>query len=369
MKNFYTKYIKTKNVINYVFILREYIMKYILIFLFTLISLKAEENFTNLYKQAEEQEKLGNFKNAMILYKKAVNLNITKEDKYILDLSKNQNETSKQSHEVQSFTKMKRDFYQNYINKTKDKETNSNLEQMITGDFGLYPYKKNYLLPASYDLNKDENRNPFETIFQFSIEKPIAYNFFGLNESFSAAYTQKSFWQTGSDSSPFRETNYMPEVFLQFPYNNSETIKGFKVSLLHESNGRNETKSRSWNRLYLESYLQFSNLFVIPRIWYRIPEKRNDDDNPDIYEYYGYGDLTLLYPYKKHTFELMLRNNIRFNSQNKGAAELNWTFPLPEFFSTPNSYGFLQIFSGYGESLIDYDRETHKIGIGIAFSR
>jgi len=125
----------------------------------------------------------------------------------------------------------------------------------------------------------------------------------------------------------------MPEIFLQFPYNKNKLLKGFKISLIHESNGRNK------------------------------------DDNPDIYKYYGYGDLSLFYPYKKHTFELRIRNNIKFNSQNKGATELNWTFPLPELLSTSNSYGFLKIFSGYGESLIDYNRENNKIGIGIAFSR
>ena len=338
-------------------------MRYIFILIFNFLLLNAEEDFTDIYNQAEKYEQEGNFKEAMLLYKKAVKLNNSKEDQYILDLSKNQ------KHKVQTFTKMKKDFYENYINKTEDKETNSSLVQMITGDFGLYPYRKNYLLPATYDLNKTDDRSSFETSFQFSIEKPISYNFFRLGESISAAYTQKSFWQTSSNSSPFRETNYKPEVFIQFPYNNSETLKGLKVSLIHESNGKSIGESRSWNRLYLESYLQLSNLFVIPRVWYRIPEKSSDDDNPDIYEYYGYGDLTLLYPYKKHTFELMLRNNMRLNSQNKGAAQLNWTFPLPEFLSTPNSYGFLQLFSGYGESLIDYDRETNKIGIGIAFSR
>lgn len=337
-------------------------MKYFLI-LISIFSISNANKIEDIYKQASEYEQEGKYKEAMLLYKKAVNLNISKEDQYILDLSKDQ------KHKVQTFTKMKKEFYQNYINKTEDKETNSSLEQMITGDFGLYPYRKNYLLPTTYDLNKDDDRKPFETSFQFSIEKPIAYNFFGLGESISGAYTQKSFWQTSSDSSPFRETNYKPEIFIQFPYNNSETLKGLKLSLIHESNGRNLEESRSWNRLYMESYLQFSSLFVIPRVWYRIPEKSDDDDNSDIYKYYGYGDLTLLYPYKKHTFELMLRNNIRFNSQNKGAAQLNWTFPLPEFLSTPNSYGFLQVFSGYGESLIDYDRETNKIGLGIAFSR
>jgi len=338
-------------------------MKYILILLVNFIILNASDDFANIYEQAQEQEKNGNFKDAMFLYKKAASLKISKEDKYIIDLSKNQ------EHKVQIYTKMKSDFYQNTINKIDDKETDSSLKQIITGDFGLYPYKKNYILPATYDLNKTKDRSAFETNFQISIEKPISYNFFKLGESISASYTQKSFWQTDSDSSPFRETNYQPEIFVQFPYENSKTIKGFKVSLLHESNGRDNEYSRSWNRVYLESYLQFSELFVIPRVWYRIPEEESDDDNPDINEFYGYGDLTFLYPYKKHTFELMLRNNMRFNSQNKGAAELNWTFPLPEFFATPNSYGFLQIFSGYGNSLIDYDRESHKIGLGIAFSR
>jgi phospholipase A1 len=336
-------------------------MKYFLLILIT-INLLYADDFQDIYLKASNHEKNGNYKEAMLLYKQALNQKISKEDQYIIDLSKSK------VHEVQTFTKMKRDFYNN-INKAADKETNISLEQMITGDFGLYPYRKNYIIPASYDVQKKSDREQFETSFQFSIEKPISYNFFGLDESISVAYTQKSFWQTSADSSPFRETNYKPEVFVQFPYKNSETLKGYKVSLIHESNGRNDKFSRSWNRLYLETYLQFSNLFVIPRIWYRIPEKASDDDNSDIYNYYGYGDLKFLYPYKKHTFELSVRNNLRPNGHNKGSAELNWTFPLPSFMSTENSYGLVQVFSGYGESLIDYDREINKIGFGIAFSR
>jgi len=321
------------------------------------------QNLNETYSQALELEKQGQYKKAMLLYKKALNMKTKAEDEYLLDLSKNQN------HEVQTFTKLKKDFYEKQLNKIEDKETSHSIEQMITGEFGLYPYRKNYILPATYDLKDRENREQFETAFQFSIEKPISYNFFGMDESISGAYTQKSFWQTSADSSPFRETNYQPEVFVQFPYKNSKTLKGYKIALNHESNGRNNEDSRSWNRVYLESYLQFSNLFVIPRVWYRIPEKTQDDDNPDIYKYYGYGDLTFLYPYKKHTFELKLRNNLRLNDSNKGAAQLNWTFPLPDFISTSNSYGFVKVFSGYGESLIDYDREINKIGFGIAFSR
>lgn len=326
-------------------------------------SLCLSEDTNSVYQEAQKLENQGNYKEAMILYKKAATLNINKEDKYLLDLAKNQ------EHKVESFTSMKKSFYQKQINKIEDKETEASLQQLITKDFNLYPYRKNYLLPVNYNFNKLDDRKQIETSFQISIEKPISYNFFGLDESISAAYTQKSFWQTSKDSSPFRETNYEPEIFVQFAYKDSEIFKAYKISLLHSSNGKNEEESRSWNRVYLEGYFQLSSLFLVPRIWYKIPEDSANDDNPDIEDYYGKGDLSLLYAYKKHTFELMLRNNLKFNSENKGAAELNWAFPLPEFLSTKNSYGLVQVFSGYGNNLIDYDKEINKIGFGIAFSR
>ena len=327
-------------------------------------SLSFSDDLNKLFEEAQSLENQGNYKEAMILYKKAANFTISKEDRYILDLSKNDN------HKVETFTNMKKAFYQNQIDKVNDKETDESLRQIITGEFGLHPYKKNYLLPATYDLNESENKKQFETTFQISVEKPISYNFFGLNESISASYTQKSFWQTAKKSSPFRETNYEPEIFVQFPYKNSSNVlKGYKVALNHVSNGKNDEMSRSWNRAYLEGYFQFANLFIIPKVWYRIPERTEDDDNPDIQKYYGSGDLTFLYAYKKHTFELALRNNLRFSQSNKGSAEVNWTFPLPEFLSASDTYGMLQIFSGYGNNLIDYDTEVHKIGFGIAFSR
>lgn len=328
-----------------------------------IVTFSFSEDSNVLYEQALEYENQGNYKEAMLLYKKIASSNFSKEDKYILDLSKNQ------EHKVDTYTIMKKDFYQKQIDKVKDKETDENLEQIITKDFSLYPYKKNYLLPATYNINDLEGRKNFETAFQISVEKPISYNFFGLNESISGAYTQRSFWQTAKDSSPFRETNYEPEIFVQFPYKENSVLKAYKVSLLHSSNGRNDIDSRSWNRVYLEGYFQLSNLFLVPKIWYRIPEPNGEDDNPNIEDYYGYGDLTFLYAYKKHTFELMLRNNLKLDDANKGATELNWSFPLPDFLSAKDTYGLLQLYSGYGNNLIDYDKEIHKIGLGIAFTR
>ena len=328
------------------------------LFLFLILSLflYPYDELNYLYKEAKALEDSGDYKAAMLLYKKIANSTLNQQNIEKDDLiSKN------------IISNPKQEFFEKNINKSSNKETNSSLEQLVTKDFGIYPYKKNYILPATYSLNSVKNRDNFETSFQLSLEKPISHNFFGLNETISFAYTQKSFWQTASSSAPFRETNYEPEVFVQIPYDN-EYLKLYKASFLHSSNGKGGDISRSVNRVYLQSYFQFDNLFVSPKVWYKIPENKNDDMK-DFYKYYGYGDISLLYAYKQQTFELLLRDNLRLNSSNKGAVEFNYTFPLPDFISSKNSYGIFQIFHGYGQSMIDYDKEITNFGIGIAFSR
>ncbi|RXJ87342.1 phospholipase A [Arcobacter sp. CECT 8985] len=324
--------------------------------------LYAETIDNQLLKKAKAFEKNRNYKEAMQIYKQIALKQYEK-----TEISKSQ-KTTKVLKEADKFEKIRKKFFKKHI-KIQDKQTSNTLEQMIIRDFGLYPYKTNYLLPITFDTKAKNDRKQYETKFQFSFEKPLFYNSFGLNETISFGYTQKSYWQTTEDSSPFRESNYQPEVFVTFPYGNKDSaLKAYKISLLHESNGQGDEKSRSWNRVYLESYFQLTNLVFVPRIWYRIPEDENSDDNKDIEKYLGYGDITLIYPYKNHTFELKLRNNLR-TSNNKGSAEFNWTFPLPSFLDFANSFGYFQVFTGYGDSLIDYDRQINKIGFGIAFSR
>ncbi len=317
-------------------------MKTSLIFLIFLGSISLASTID--IQKAKKYEQEGNYKAAMQIYKK-------------LYESKDKNVTLEKKREET--------YYEN-LNQTADSKANNSLKQILTKNFNLYPYKKNYFLPITYDSNKKNDRKKFETKFQFSIQKPIIHNFLGLDETISFGYTQKSFWQTAKDSSPFRETNYMPEIFLEAPIDH-KYLKGYKVSFIHESNGRDEENSRSWNRVYLQSYLQFNKLFVIPKVWLRIPEEKKDDDNPDIEDYYGYGDLKLVYPYKKHLFELTLKNNLKFDEENKTSAKLDYTFPLTN--SNQDTFGYLQIFHGYGDSLIDYDKKINRIGFGISLSR
>lgn len=57
----------------------------------------------------------------------------------------------------------------------------------------------------------------------------------------------------------------------------------------------------------------------------------------------------------------MSRKNIE-SGFSKGAVELGWSFPLWEI---PYFKGYVQYFSGYGESLIDYDEYVNRLGVGI----
>ncbi|AFL69794.1 phospholipase A [Sulfurospirillum barnesii] len=311
------------------------------------------------YALAQQYEAQNDKESAFIWYKKAATLSLEEKTAHTKAL---------EDSIVERLQKIERTeaVYSSFLDNYDDADTYQSMKQMITQSFDIAPYKMNYLLPATYDKVTHDNRKHQESKFQLSFQKDLVDNLFGLHESIVLAYTQTSWWQTSEDSAPFRETNYQPELFVIMPHFDTESfIKAYQFGILHESNGKDSEKSRSWNRLYAKGFFQAGNLIVSPRIWYRIKEDEHSDDNPNIEDYLGYGDLELIYPWKKHTFKLLLRNNLHFDTENKGAVQLDWTFPLWE----ENLFGYIQLYSGYAESLIDYNKRTERIGIGFALSR
>lgn len=360
----------------------------IVLLVFISIFLYANEA-DNALQKAQEYEAKKDMKNAFFWYKKAANLALNKstiQEVNLFATCSNESEEIVEKKDEKLEEKMKQlpeitlenikkykaknEFFDNYILPDINKDNEETIKEVLMSAFGVEPHETNYLLPATYDFNSHDGRKRFETKFQISFKKELLNNFLGFHESLNVGYTQTSFWQTAQHSSPFRESNYMPEIFLDVPYLHENTFfRGFRFGLIHQSNGRDKEFSRSWNRFYLTGFFQHNNLFIAPKIWYRLPEQKKKnptdykgDDNPDIKHFLGYGDLTIAYPYKTHLFKLMLRNN--FKKDNKGAIEFNWSFPL---FS--GIYGYLQYFNGYGESMIDYNKKVNKIGIGFAVSR
>ncbi len=239
-------------------------------------------------------------------------------------------------------------------------------------EFVIEPHRPNYILPLTYNWSvnrapygpEGEWLEPVEMKFQISFKAVIFEDIFGKNGDFFIAYTQLSFWQAynAAHSSPFRETNYEPEAFLRFDTNTP--VLGLRNRLLtlgldHQSNGRQDPLSRSWNRAYAEFTLDRGPFAISIKPWYRFKESAENDNNPDIEKYLGYGEVRVFYERKASVFGLMVRNNFRW-SDNKGAAQLEWSFPLSRKLK-----GYVQYFYGYGESLIDYNARTNRLGIGI----
>lgn len=248
--------------------------------------------------------------------------------------------------------------------------------------FTLMSHKSNYFLFAVYNTsgyNASEYQRQFnddsinfqntEAQFQISIKTPLAIGLWGGTTSIYAAYTNRSFWQVYDKqlSSPFRETNHEPEAWLQF--DSSWKFLGFEnranmVGLVHQSNGRGGVLSRSWNRAYANFIFERGPLAIGIKPWLRIPEKSDDDDNSNITDYLGHGEIHASYKWGENTFSLMLRNNIESGFQ-KGAVEFGWSFPLWNY---KYLKGYFQYFNGYGLSLIDYDEYSNCFGIGISLT-
>ena len=237
--------------------------------------------------------------------------------------------------------------------------------------FSITPHRPSYILPLTYSnrvntapyLESDKDLVPKhnEVKFQFSFKVPLIKGI--LNQGMlSFAYTNQSYWQayTRDHSSPFRETNHEPELLLTFPVN--YRVLGMQgrlitFSLNHQSNGRSEPLSRSWNRVMVDFLMERDDWYLSLKPWWRIPEV-DHDDNPDITDYLGHFELRLLRKFGNHSTGLMWRNNLL--ADNRGALQLDYTFPINQ-----RLRGYLQLFSGYGESLIDYDHYNNRIGVGV----
>ncbi|MEE3214043.1 MAG: phospholipase A, partial [Pseudomonadota bacterium] len=174
--------------------------------------------------------------------------------------------------------------------------------ESASNPFAITTHRRNYILPVTYNSSPNEdafraddddpNMDNTELKFQFSAKFNLAEDLVFDNGDLYFAYTQKSWWQAynGDESSPFRETNYEPEFFLEFQ--NDYKLWGWtnvsnRISLNHQSNGRSDPLSRSWNRVIGTTAWVNDEWAVAVAPYWRVPEDDNDDDNPDIEDYMG----------------------------------------------------------------------------------
>lgn len=217
-------------------------------------------------------------------------------------------------------------------------------------------------VPFSYPLDNKEMK------FQISVKGHM------LGEGRHTlwfGYTQLSFWQVydTKHSGPFRESNHEPELVYSYRPENLSLGSGINASVLnsgivHQSNGQALPRSRSWNRIYVQAGLERNfgdngKLALLPRVWKRIGAGTLDDDNPDITHYLGYGDLETRYYYGQGVLSAIARIH---------SLQLDLAIPAPLLggIKLHNTDLHLQLFDGYGESLIDYNQRHRTFGVGIS---
>ncbi|CAN5300403.1 phospholipase A [soil metagenome] len=249
------------------------------------------------------------------------------------------------------------------------------------GAFLPRPYKPLYIMPAvtTNRVNRQPqsptpdhspvsplNLDKYEAKFQISLKSKLLAGIFGGHGNLWMGYTQSSHWQIYNNtlSRPFRETNYEPELMLVFatPYE-FLGIKGrmTSLSLNHQSNGQQLPLSRSWNRVIGELAFESGDWTLSLRPWWRLKETTHQDDNPGIEDYIGRGEALLTRKWGGHVFTLQGRHSLKRGDRSRGSLQIDWAFPM---FSS--LHGYAQVFTGYGESLLDYNFKQTRIGVGVS---
>ena len=251
------------------------------------------------------------------------------------------------------------------------------------GLFKLETFKPVYILLANYtnDINEQPTSDNPENIvpepmdlsdtelkFQISFKTKALNNIFGkrVGGDIWIGYSQTSRWQVFNPelSRPFRETNYEPEIMLIVPtpykiFGLNGVFAG--IGFNHQSNGRSNPLSRSWNRVILQFGWETKDVSIILRPWWRLQEEAIEDNNPGIENYIGRGDLMVAYEKGRHDLSVVARHSLKGGENNHGSMQVDYAYRVYDFLKL-----HLQLFHGYGESLIDYNHKQTTVGIGFS---
>ena len=183
------------------------------------------------------------------------------------------------------------------------------------------------------------------------------------------AYTQTTLWDIGEKSGPFRDTSYRPSLFYRW-IGDGRGIQAneWRLGAEHESNGQMGESSRSLNTVFVRPtwYVDFADgkrLSFYPKIQYFL----NKSENADIQRYRGFVDWQFRYGREDG---LMFGELFRNGTGGYYSNQLDVSYPISDrIFARTGAFVHLQLLSGYGETLLDFNKKTDtqlRIGFSIA---
>jgi outer membrane phospholipase A len=231
--------------------------------------------------------------------------------------------------------------------------------------------------PLYFIVGGDDPNAKFQISFKYQLfsNKGPLVKAFPLLKGLHLAYTQTSLWDLTSDSKPFVDTSYKPELFY--------AVRGvdggrwadwlrldLQAGLQHQSNGKSGADSRSLNVAYFEPTLIVGNedgfhFSLAPRVWAYIGGL---DENRDIRDFHGNVGARSRLGWGRG---LLLSATGRLGDDaNRGALQLDLSYPLMRFlYGNVALYLYAQYFYGYGESLLQYNERTSALRFGFALFR
>ena len=253
------------------------------------------------------------------------------------------------------------------------------------GTFVVRTYLPNFVLPLHYTSSINAtpsspthpagtaqiNYRPLEAKLQISLRAKVAEGLGLPNADLWLAYTQRSLWQVWNpqESSPFRSSDYQPEAIYVIPVPEKiGTLPGgwhwrmAQLGLAHQSNGQSDSLSRSWNRVYGAVAFDRGEFGLTLRVHQRLHESAERDDNPDLVHYIGNTEITASWLPGVATSTLTWRT--KPGSWKHGSLQMDWTYPVNKA-QPAGLRWYAQVFTGYGETLLDYNHYQTSLGLGL----
>ncbi len=190
-------------------------------------------------------------------------------------------------------------------------------------------------------------------------------------KDFHFAYTQTSLWNLSDDSAPFEDSSYRPSFFFDIERGSEFGLSPsfIRTGYEHESNGQGGNASRSMDIAYIWPFwggkLYGRDWFVAPKIWTYLSK---GGENQNISEYRGNSEIFFQYGNED---SWLIAAKVRPGRFNHTAYQVEFSWPTRKaIFPRTGGYLFVQYFDGYGESLLNYDKQSDRqLRVGFAIVR
>lgn len=213
-------------------------------------------------------------------------------------------------------------------------------------------------------LRFDAAGDPIEraSVFRIDLDLPVLAR---DGWTLGAGYGQRSFWTIENTGGNDRvETDFAPSVFVR-------RTKGpwtARTGYVHESNGRLNDASRSWNRILfaLRRQTSWGSAEVVAWAAFRV-----EDTNPDLRRHVGDGAFVLATS-DDRAWQAQLRTGFTFDPGDRGVfpnvrAQVLLDLPVAVFPGT-HVRALVEARYGRGESLLRHEEITRALRVGVSIA-